>query len=596
MSLRTKLLSVLLGLLFLASFVPLFLSKQVLHEELLAAAKREAVLKLGHMQWLMRKGLAQEGPAGLNEQFRQIGKQLDVRITYIRQDGTVLADSSLPLRKVRQLENHKQRPEVQEAMQRRFGSSLRYSETLKTDLLYVARTMEATSEIPEGFIRMAVHLSAVDKRLDGLFQQYLILFVIGLAVCAVVSFWLASRVSRAMLRMGQTADAIGNGEYDKRIAFTPAREFLPLAQAINRMARRIQSHITTISDQNRQFESILNGMHEGVMVLDRQGKVSMVNTELKNILEVTSPVGRAPIELIRSPELQGACEAMVAATVGKQSMEPAQLQVETMQERIYDVNLLPLPAESQDISAIVVFHDITELKRLERVRRDFVANVSHELRTPLTSIKGYAETLLDMGQVETEAVHAYMQVVVKNANAMSRLLEDLLQLSKLESNAGDRELGPVLLTNAIQAAWKYCQPMAEEHHVSLNQSQIPAGVCVWSEYDPLVQVLRNLFENAIKFSPENTEVRIEAEQDGPIWQISVVDSGPGVGQREQERIFERFYRVQHGSKQVAGTGLGLAIARHIVRNHVGRIWVESPVPGQIEGSAFRFTLRECSSA
>ena len=596
MSLRTKLLTVLLALLLVSSFIPLVLSKQILQEELLSSTKREATLKLGHLQWLLRQGIGQEGEKSLQEAVQRIGEQLDVRVTYIREDGTVIADSSLALPQVRDLDNHKQRPEVQEADRKTFGSSVRYSDTVREDLLYVVRPMERVGNVPSGFLRLAVPLSAVNARLDSLFNQYLLLFTLGLVACVGLSYWLASRVRGAVQRMGQVADAIGNGEYAKRLVFTPAREFLPLVQAINRMAKHIQEHIATISDQNRQFESILNGMYEGVMVLDRQGKVTMVNAHLKRILAVKAPVGRAPIELIRSPELQSACEAMIAAVLNDGGLSPEHLLVETAGEHIYEVTLLPLPAERHDIAAIAVFHDITELKRLERVRRDFVANVSHELRTPLTSIKGYAETVLENGSVDTATVRAYMQVVVKNANAMSRLLEDLLQLAKLESNDAERELGPVYLSNAAQAAWRYCQTMAEERDVVLDTGGVPEQACLHSEYDALVQVLRNLLENAIKFSPEHGSVQLEAVREGQWWRISVLDHGPGIGEREQQRIFERFYRVQHAEPQVAGTGLGLAIARHIVRNHGGEIWVDSPVPGQIEGSAFRFTLKDCRVA
>lgn len=596
MSLRTKLLTVLLALLLVSSLIPLVLTKQILQEELLSSTKREATLKLGHLQWLLRQGIGQEGEKSLQQAVERMGEQLDVRITYIREDGTVIADSSLPMSKVRALDNHIQRPEFQEAIRNTFGSSVRYSDTVRDDLLYVVRPMERVGDIPSGFLRLAVHLSAVNERLDNLFQQYLLLFAFGLVACVGLSYWLASRIRVAVQRMGQAADAIGNGEYAKRLVFTPAREFMPLVQAINRMAKRIQEHIATISEQNRQFESILNGMNEGVMVLNRQGKVAMVNAQLKRILAVRSPKGRAPIELIRSPELQSACEAMVSAALHGADLSPDYLLVEAAEAHIYEVTLLPLPVERHDTAAIAVFHDITELKRLERVRRDFVANVSHELRTPLTSIKGYAETLLEDGGADTATVRGYMQVVVKNANAMSRLLEDLLQLSKLESNGAERELGPVYLSNAVQAAWRYCQTLAEERDVILDTAGVPEQVCLWSEYDALVQVLRNLFENAIKFSPEHHSVRLEAAQEGQRWRISVLDHGPGIGTREQERIFERFYRVQHAQRQVTGTGLGLAIARHIVRNHGGEIWVESPVPGQLEGSAFRFTLPNCRKA
>jgi len=268
-------------------------------------------------------------------------------------------------------------------------------------------------------------------------------------------------------------------------------------------------------------------------------------------------------------------------------------QISVFQERYFHVAIIPAVFRAgQGCETIVVFHEVTELKRLEQVRKDFVANISHELRTPLTSIKGYTETLLSDPDQDPETLKSFMGVIQRNVNNMTHLLENLLHLARLESSETERSLGPVDVQTALSVAWEVCEAMAGEKDVQASSTVPGASVRVQSTHEQLVRVLVNLLENAIKYSPKGGRIAVSAADRGSEWEISVQDEGPGIPKQDQRRIFERFYRGEkdRNGLKVSGTGLGLAICKHIVLKHGGRIWVESPVPGELVGSVFRFSL------
>ena len=254
--------------------------------------------------------------------------------------------------------------------------------------------------------------------------------------------------------MIRAAEAIGRGDYSKRIRIYPGQEFSPLAQAINQMAESIEIHIKTITEQKQQLEAILNGMSEGVMVLDSNGKIKTTNRALAKIIpSLPTSVGRRPLEVIRSHELQQACDQVLAG-VHEGESRPFRLEISLDMGLIFDVNIVQFRDMEATIGAIVVFHDISELKRLEKVRQDFVANVSHELRTPLTSIKGYAETLLAEARQDSDTSQSFHQIILKHADHMSKMVDDLLQLARLEAGQQPPESVSVNAAQPLHAAWK----------------------------------------------------------------------------------------------------------------------------------------------
>ena len=463
--------------------------------------------------------------------------------------------------------------------------------------VWIADKVEKEGPIAEGFLFLRNSDDLYAELIGDISQQYLYIVVITLMVVLVLGYVIYKQHKQVLRNIIGAAESIGKGEYSERVSTYDVQEFLPLSRAINRMADRIENHIHSITEHKGQLEAILNGIKEGVMVLDSKGKIKTTNESLNAIFSLKGQAeGRYPIEIVRSHELQQACtefcEGEDAFSLGSKALE-----IRVDEEKYYDVNIVPLDLKQSDLKTIIVFHEISELKRLERIRQDFVANVSHELRTPLTSIKGYAETVKEAEYLDQEMIRSFMDIVVKNANSMTRLLEDLLQLSKLESHKSELRNEEVNIYNVLLSAWKFCSSIAQERNIGLDNQLPETQVIVLSDYDQLVQVMRNLLENAIKFSPEGETISVYAQDSADRWEISVQDNGPGISKKDQGRIFERFYRAglyRNGDK-VSGTGLGLAICRHIIRNQEGQIWVESPVPGELQGSVFRFILKKADT-
>jgi two-component system phosphate regulon sensor histidine kinase PhoR len=382
----------------------------------------------------------------------------------------------------------------------------------------------------------------------------------------------------------QASREIGEGNLSKRLDLDQGPEFDALSTCINQMADKIQHNIKMITEQKQELEAVLEGMREGVMLLDKSGRITTTNRALTRIARcVPSCVGYRPMEVFLNPEIQEACNAVIA---GK---HPGSLRIPIDNDVIYEVNLVKIP----DGGAVVVFHDISELVRLEKVRQDFVANVSHELRTPLTSIKGYAETLMDQKLRASKEAETFIQTILKNANQMSNIVNDLLELTKQQQKQQEPiELAPVDAAECFQAAHETCMPMAEQKQIKI-EDQLSGRVIVLAEFNALTQIFRNLLDNAIRHSPENTAVSVFAVDKSDHFVFAVQDEGPGIALRHQKRIFERFYRVdKERSRASGGTGLGLSICRHAARSMNGDIWVQSPPPESTRGTVFYFSLRK----
>lgn len=449
---------------------------------------------------------------------------------------------------------------------------------LKAAVVYLAVTaggLAATLLVPAGLDRPA-----------KLAAYGLILMLAG-----AVFWWLTRRLSRSLAEVIAVARAIADGDYRRRLHLAPAGELATLAEAVNHMARSIEAQIATITDQKSQSQAILDGMREGVMVLDASGRIRLVNPALARMAPISGQFpGRRPIEVAQSPELQRACDRLLAER-DPSPTQPSTLEVEMSPGRFYEVSLVRLAASQRDPGVVLVFHDVSETRRLARIRRDFAANVTHELRTPLTSIKGYAETLLSATPDVDPDKRRFLDVILRNANHMSRMVEDILDLARLEEEptAGTADVAAdpqVALAEAIRE----CEPLAAARELTLDM-QLPADTpAVRCDSGQLSQVWRNLLENATRFGPKGSKIVLTAVVEGPLLTCGVQDQGPGIPPEERQRVFERFYRVErHRSKATGSTGLGLAIVKHIVERHGGRVWVDRG-RGEMCGAAFFFTL------
>jgi two-component system phosphate regulon sensor histidine kinase PhoR len=359
------------------------------------------------------------------------------------------------------------------------------------------------------------------------------------------------------------------------------------------MGIQLRNKIEEISKEKDYLQTILKGMMEGVLVVDGRGRILMVNDALRNVLSLTSDVtDKMPLEVIRNAELEGAI-----TNVAREGKNMAlELNVAVPGGRIFEVNVVGILPSSNSTGkgsegvrgAVAVFHDITRLKELEKIRQDFVANVSHELRTPLTTIKGYAETLLE-GALKEEVASQFVQVIKKHTDRLTKIVEDLLMLSKIESKEFQLKIEVIPLPDFISDVIDFVKETAEKKKISISQSKIPSSLAVEADRNYLEQVLINLLDNAIKYTHEGGGVMILAiEKDQREIQFSIEDNGIGIPKEDIPRIFERFYRVDKGrSQELGGTGLGLSIVKHLVQAHGGRIWVESQLE---KGSTFYFTL------
>ena len=589
LSFRSRLLLSFWGVLFLALLLPSLYYRKTLSQDIEADTRSNAIRQLNLAYWLLSQQQPFQNAASLQEWCNTFGAHLGTRITYVAEDGTVIADSEVS--QVTSMGNHADRPEIIQAYKEGLGTSSRYSITLERNLIYAARKSDGGGAIPSGVIRVAVPFSHVRQKLDRLGKNFILSVLLAFVATVVISYLLARQLEAPLHRMIRAAEAIGSGDYSKRIRISPGQEFSPLSHAINNMAESIEKQIHTITQQKQQLEAVLNGMAEGVMVLDSRGRIRTVNPALARIIpHPPASIGRRPLEIILSSELQRACDQVLAGS-DELMVQPYNLEISLGEGRAFDVNIVHLRDHQGGMGAIVVFHDITQLKRLEKIRQDFVANVSHELRTPLTSIKGYAETLLSGETESPDSTRDFLQIILKHANQMSKMVDDLLQLARLEGRQQLSELVAVDAATALNSAWKACSSLAEAKEVRLEKLLPEDPLLVRADSEQLEQVFRNLLENAVKYGPSRATVRVSCNfgPEGAIFQVR--DEGPGIPSQAQPRIFERFYRVEKNrDNQEGSTGLGLAICRHIIQNHGGDIWVESPPQGEAKGSAFFFTL------
>lgn len=389
-----------------------------------------------------------------------------------------------------------------------------------------------------------------------------------------------------MEEIAWAAEEISKGNFDVKARPGVEGELGALGHSINLMASEIKKRVDEITQEKETLRTVLGGMSDGVMVVDAQGTIILVNRVVEELLQRPSDLsGKTPVEVIRNAELQEGF-AQVLAKGETFSME---LSVATPEaERIFDVTIARLVLQDRTGGAVAVFHDITEFKRVEKMRKDFVANVSHELRTPLTAIKGYAETLCHEGVADAPKAESFAQIILKHANRLSVLVQDLLSLTRLESQSTPILKDEIDLRKVVDSAVLVVKPSAETKNLKIQTESVPEKTMVWADGNQIGQAFVNLLDNAVKYTPERGTVTVSVMDAGNEVHITVADTGIGIPREHLNRIFERFYRVdKNRSRELGGTGLGLSIVKHIIQSHGGRLWVHSELEG---GSAFSFSL------
>jgi two-component system phosphate regulon sensor histidine kinase PhoR len=515
-----------------------------------------------------------------------IGRALQVRATLIATDGSVIGDSQVTVNALPELENHRSRPEVVAALHTGRGSAIRYSTTVGNRMLYVA--MRLPAEVPQaGVLRLALPLAAVEEARASLHESLMIAFALAALLAVGLSLLLTQLSVRILRALGEGAERFGAGDFRRKVPVESDDELGELARVMNAMAERLQQQMEKLALERNRLDTILRGMGEGLLVAGRDGTVQMVNPAFRRLFGVgDEALGRPLLDLNRHPDLHATFRAVIA----RREEQVTELALRSDDGSVLLTHWVPLREKGEVVGVVAVFHDISELKRLERVRRDFVANVSHELRTPVTVIGGYAETLSgDLPQREPETAARFIAVIRKHAERLSGLIGDLLTLSELEAGKATLQLTPTALPPLVTHCCALLEPKAAARQIALDCNAVPEAT-VLAHRDRIEQVLLNLLDNAIKYAPAGSRVALTVAVDGDKVRISVADQGPGIPPEALPRLFERFYRVDPGrSRDEGGTGLGLAIVKHIVQLHGGKVWVES-VPGR--GSTFHVELRQ----
>ena len=589
---RTRLIVSFSIIIILSLCVPAYYFLQTLEKDITTEARTNAYTQLDFVHWMLENNPTLTDHQALDAFCKTLSDQLHYRITVIAAGGKVIADSDVPFDTIASMDNHAGREEIISARSNGRGSSIRYSITLDRKLIYAAKNVNLKSA-PSGVLRVATPLSTVESRLAHFNRQFWGMLLAIFILATLLSLLLARRLEQPIVKVMDGLCAIGKGDYGKQIDMDEGPEFASLSRGINEMSDKIRINFSQITEQKQELEAVLQGMAEGVMMLDKNGKIKAVNQALTQIAKcVPTCVGRRPMEVFLNPEIQTACNEVL---LGDDAIHrKVSIQNNTAAgDTTYDVNLVKIP----DGGAVVVFHNISELVRLEKVRQDFVANVSHELRTPLTSIKGYAETLLDEKFRASESSDHFVQTIIKNANQMSHIVNDLLELTKLQQNRKPfHELATVNGAACFRSAAETCMPILKEKNIKLD-NQLSDFLPVLADENSLIQVFRNILDNAIRYSPPETVItafawkETDKQRNKDVYIFAIQDEGTGIPLRYQKRIFERFYRVnKERSREIGGTGLGLAICRNAVASMDGKIWLKSPPDKKTTGTVFFVSL------
>ena len=502
-----------------------------------------------------------------------------MRITVIAQNGEVIGDSDEPSD---QMENHGSRPEVIGALSRGAGSAVRYSTSVKHDLLY--RAYRQNDGPRQRVLRVAVSFSEVQDVTRSLGRTLLVGLLLFSLFGLMVAYFFSRRLSNRVNRLAEFSKAVADGQFAQPILPRSGDDELNvLEQNLRDMSLKIRDNINALRSEKEKLDSILRCMVEGLVVIDPKGKVLLINDQAKTMFGVTEEQIRdgSFVEISRSPAMRAILREMSEFDFAKNTYSK---RVSVEDGRWFRVNAVSLRnGTERPNGSILVFHDITEIQRLETVRSDFVANVSHELRTPLTAIRGYVETLLQHPPSDPADANQFLTIIDRHSERLSRLTEDLLVLSDLESGTRKMTFKPVEAGQLVQRVLEVFWDRAAKRKVSLSYSFSSGLPSIIGDYDSLQQLFIKLVDNAVKFTPAGGSVTINActhygAPAGAMIEIAVVDTGTGIAEKDLPRLTERFYRVDKArSRELGGTGLGLAIVKHIVLAHGGELKFESVI-------------------
>jgi two-component system phosphate regulon sensor histidine kinase PhoR len=534
---------------------------EALVERSLVSQARLTAEALGHRQAMAGAELDAEADA--------LGRIGGLRVTLVAPDGTVVGDTDLDSEQLKTVENHANRPEIEQARRDGLGVARRHSATIQTDMLYVAVPVRNPALPQVAEVRLAMPLTDVAAQVSTVRRIGLGSFAGGLVFALVLSWAISMLLSRRVRAIATVAERYSAGDWSRPARDYGRDEIGIVARALDGSVREIGRRATDLASDRARMEAILAGMIEGVLVVNDHGRVQLVNGAARGMLRLqVAPEGRHYMEIVRLPDIA----AQLGSAVRGTAADAIELTLPHEQELIIIARSAPISSPGA-AGAVLVMHDITDLRRADRIRRDFVANVSHELRTPLTAVRGYVEALLD-GGADPPEVRRFLEIIGRHTMRMERLVRDLLRLARLDAGQETLEHIACPVESLFDGVETDLASVIESRQQEIEHRIAADAQVVTGDPAKLHDALRNLLENATNYAPERSRIILASEKRGHRILLTVSDGGPGIPESDLPRIFERFYRVDksrtRGARDPGGTGLGLAIVKHLAELHGGR--------------------------
>ena len=582
MGIRTRIFFITLSCLFIG----ISLSFVVAERDLSLKLQDQIETELSRQAKILRKSIANIIDAGdffkLKAQVDEYAAASDSRITIILQDGYVIVDSDVEASKIDDLDNHSDRPEIISAFKNGYGSSKRYSSTVKKEMFYFA--LLDSSNDAERVIRISVPYESLDQILASLGNSITLIVVVGLIVAILASVLAGDYIRSSFMDLEKAAADISAGSYKKKdlesLPIKRSDEIGSMARNISTISSNLREQISLIAKQRDQFGLVLDGLGEGIMVLDEDGTITFRNDQIMQILGLDEILNKSITDLNLPPLKQIFKKAL------KKGQHESEFEIDTDGDDTKWI-LAHMNKAKATRELILVVHETTQLREMDSMRRDFVSNLSHELRTPVSVIKANSETLLGGALENSKDAKTFSKAILHNADRLSEMVTSLIDLSRIEYGDLKFVIEPIIINQVVDTVISSFTNKAKRKNIELVFNR-QSDVVVQTDAKAIERVLNNLVDNAFKYSSENTVIEIRARKQANFIRISVLDSGEGVPEEEQRFVFKRFYRTakaRANTKQ--GSGLGLAIVRNLVNNLQGEVGVETRKEG---GSEFWFTI------
>ena len=509
-------------------------------------------------------------PAELDGEADALGALGSARVTFIAEDGSVVGDSQVSTDALPSVENHKDRPEVRAALADGLGVASRYSDTIDTEMLYVAVPVRDRPAADIAVVRLALPLTEVREQLAVVRRAALVALLSGIVLALALTWITAALLARRMGAIASAARRYAAGDLTGGLRDTGTDEIAVVARVLDDTIREVGRRTGELAADRARMQAILGGMIEGVVVVDERGRLQLVNAAAQRMLRLDADhVDRHYLEIVRHPDIA----AQIGVALAGSAAEGRELTLPQQPARTFISRSAPVTAATTQ-GAVLVLHDISDLRRADQVRRDFVANVSHELRTPLTAVRGYVEALLD-GIEDPEQSRRFLETVARHTLRMERLVRDLLRLARLDAGQESPERVPCSVNALFDGVTTDLAEAATLRGITITRDVASEASTVTGDPAKLHDALRNLLENAINYSPEGGTILLASRRAQDRIVITVSDDGPGIPELDLGRVFERFYRVDKSrardGRDPGGTGLGLAIVKHLIELHGGKV-------------------------